>query len=57
MLTVKKFGAVLDLSIGGYIAAAIGLLFAFITIVVLPPDIDLAGKLNNFIKSIFLNLN
>lgn len=44
MLTVKKFGAVLDLSIGGYVSALIGLILAVLTIVVFPPDIDLAGK-------------
>lgn len=44
MLTVKKFGAVFNLSIGGYAAALIGLILAIITITVFPPDIDLAGK-------------
>jgi hypothetical protein len=44
MLTVKKFAAVLNLSIGGYIAALIGFILAILTIVVFPPDIDLAGK-------------
>lgn len=43
MLTVKKFGAILDLSIGGYIASCIGLILAVLTILVFPPDIDLAG--------------
>lgn len=43
MLTVKKFGAVLDLSFGGYIAAFLGIIFAILTIGVFPPDIDLAG--------------
>lgn len=44
MLTVKKFGAYLDLSIGGYIAALIGIIFAILAITVFPPDIDLAGN-------------
>lgn len=44
MLTVKKFGVVFDLSIGGYIAAVLGLILAILTIQVFPPDNDLAGK-------------
>lgn len=42
MLTVKKFGALLDLSYGGYISALLGIAFAIVTIRVIPPDIDLA---------------
>lgn len=44
MLTVKKFGAVLDLSIGGYVSALVGIVLAVLTITVFTPDIDLAGK-------------
>lgn len=44
MLTVKKFGAMFDLSIGGYIAGLAGLVLAALTIIVFPPDMDLAGK-------------
>lgn len=44
MLTVKKFGLAFDLSIGGYVSAAVGLVIAFLAIIVFPPDIDLAGK-------------
>jgi hypothetical protein len=44
MLTVKKFGAAFNLSYGGYFAALVGLAIAIVTIVVIPPDIDLAGK-------------
>lgn len=42
MLTVKKFGAAFNLSYGGYFAALVGLVIAVVTIVVIPPDIDLA---------------
>lgn len=48
MLTVKKFGAVLDLSIGGYAAAVVGIILALLTIVVFPPDMDLQGKFHKF---------
>jgi hypothetical protein len=44
MLTVKKFGALFNLSIGGYASALVGLVLAIVTIFVFPPDIDLAGK-------------
>ena len=44
MLTVKKFGAAFNLSYGGYFAALVGIIIAVVTIVVIPPDIDLAGK-------------
>jgi len=44
MLTVKKFGAAFNLSYGGYFSALVGLVIAVVTIVVIPPDIDLAGK-------------
>lgn len=44
MLTVKKFGAVLDLSIGGYASGVVGLIVALLTILVFPPDLDLQGK-------------
>jgi hypothetical protein len=44
MLTVKKFGLMFDLSIGGYVSAFVGLVIALLAIVVFPPDIDLAGK-------------
>ncbi|KAG5677516.1 hypothetical protein PVAND_007271 [Polypedilum vanderplanki] len=42
MLTVKKFGALFNLSIGGYFAAFVGIIFAVLTIFVFCPDIDLA---------------
>lgn len=44
MLTVKKFGALFNLSIGGYAAALVGIVLAVLTIVVFPPDMDLSGK-------------
>lgn len=44
MLTVKKFGAVFNLPIGGYAAGVVGLLLALLTILVFPPDMDLQGK-------------
>lgn len=44
MLTVKKFGAMFDLSIGGYVAGVIGIILALLTIIVFPPDMDLQGK-------------
>ena len=44
MLTVKKFGAMFDLSIGGYVSALVGIVLAILAIVVFPPDIDLQGK-------------
>lgn len=44
MLTVKKFGTVFDLSIGGYASAVIGIILALLTIIKFPPDIDLQGK-------------
>lgn len=44
MLTVKKFGAHFNLTIGGYVAALLGLILAILTICEFPPDIDLAGK-------------
>lgn len=50
MLTVKKFGTVLDLSVGGYVSAFLGIIFAVLTILVFPPDIDLAGKLKKMSK-------
>lgn len=44
MLTVKKFGAMFPLSIGGYVAGFAGVIFALLTILVFPPDMDLQGK-------------
>lgn len=44
MLTVKKFGLMFDLSIGGYVSALVGIVMAILAIKVFPPDIDLAGK-------------
>lgn len=44
MLTVKKFGAVFNLPVGGYIAGLLGLILALLAIIVFPPDIDLQGK-------------
>lgn len=44
MLTVKKFGAMFNLSIGGYAAGVVGIIVALLTIVVFPPDMDLQGK-------------
>lgn len=44
MLTVKKFGAMFNLSIGGYVAGIVGILLALLTIIVFPPDMDLQGK-------------
>lgn len=44
MLTVKKFGLVFDLSIGGYVSAFVGFIISLFAIVVFPPDIDLSGK-------------
>jgi hypothetical protein len=44
MLTVKKFGAMFDLAYGGYAGGLIGLIFALLSIIVFPPDIDLQGK-------------
>jgi len=41
MLTVKKFGAVFNLSTGGYVAGLIGIIIAILTITVFPPDMDL----------------
>jgi hypothetical protein len=48
MLTVKKFGAIFNLSYGGYFAAIIGIILAIVTIVVIPPDIDLAGMCSSY---------
>lgn len=56
MLTVKKFGGFLDLSFGGYIASLIGLIIATLTILVFPPDIDLAGEFSIQLSSFHLSL-
>lgn len=44
MLTVKKFGAMFNLAIGGYAAGVAGLILSLLAITVFPPDLDLQGK-------------
>lgn len=51
MLTVKKFGAMFNLSIGGYAAGLVGIIVALLTIVVFPPDMDLQGKSHSTVSS------
>lgn len=58
MLTVKKFGATFNLSTGGYVAGLVGIIFALLTILVFPPDMDLQGRIFQWISwSLKLDLN